>query len=336
MPRVGRLHIAGGLYHVMGRGLERRWIFEEDADKEWFLNRFGECLNKAKAQCFAWSLMSNHYHFLIRVGSDPLSCVMSSLLGSYGTYYNRRYSRVGYVFQNRFKSILCDENQYLLALVKYIHLNPLKSRMLPDLEALATYRWTGHAGMLGHKKRNWHQVDPVLSLFSHNRTRALYLYQLFMQEVDDGMQEQNLSGGGLIRSYGGWEEVSKLRKRNIQCIGDERILGSDEFVQRVIAQDELKLTKEAHFNRKDWDMKKLAERVCELTGLDFTELSGKARNNKLSKAKALICYLAKEVLGYSLTQIADFLNISQPAVSKWVKKGKQLDTHEKMADEILG
>lgn len=336
MPRVGRLHIAGGLYHVMGRGLERRWIFESDEDMEWFLDRFGDCLNKAGAQCFAWALMSNHYHFLIRVGSAPLSTMMRSLLGSYGTYYNRRHSRVGYVFQNRFKSILCNEDEYLLALVRYIHLNPLKANILPSMEALETYPWSGHAGMMGVRKRDWHNVEEVFRAFFHEKTAALRLYRAFMAEKQEPLASANLSGGGLIRSYGGWEEVRKLKQRNLQCIGDERILGADDFVATVLKEDELKLATTAVRHLQGWDMKALVERVCEVTGVDVADLSGKARNNRLSDAKAMICYLAKEALGLSLTAIAVFLSVTQPAVSKWVSKGKVLDERGEMADDIFG
>ena len=108
MPRRGRLHIPGGCYHIIGRGLERRFIFDAIEDKEEFLSRLGYNLNRCQAQCRAWTLMSNHYHLLIRASQKPLSKFMAPLLSGYAGYYNRRYHRSGYVFQNRFKSILCD------------------------------------------------------------------------------------------------------------------------------------------------------------------------------------------------------------------------------------
>ena len=128
MLRQGRLHLAGGYYHVMVRGLERRRIFNSTVDKNDFLVRLGEGLENTQSQCLAWAIMSNHYHLLIRVSSKPLSKLMSPLLSGYGTQYNYRKKRSGYVFQNRFKSILCDADNYLLELIRYIHLNPLKAR----------------------------------------------------------------------------------------------------------------------------------------------------------------------------------------------------------------
>ena len=147
MPRLGRLHVPGGCYHVMGRGLERRYIFENDDDKSEFLDQLGRSLEKSDAVCLAWAVMSNRYHLLIRVGVDPLSRLMASLPTGYVVNYNRRHDRSGYLYQNRFKSILCDEDEYLLKLISYIHLNPWKAGMLSRLVELDGYPWTGHAGL---------------------------------------------------------------------------------------------------------------------------------------------------------------------------------------------
>ncbi|MDG2339300.1 MAG: transposase [Gammaproteobacteria bacterium] len=102
MPRKGRLHLPGGRYLVIGRGLERRYIFKHAEDKEEFLARLGENLSRSGAQCLAWAMMSNHYYLLIRVDTKPLSKLMGPVLSGYAGYYNRRYRRAGYVFQNRF------------------------------------------------------------------------------------------------------------------------------------------------------------------------------------------------------------------------------------------
>ena len=112
------------------RGLERRWIFNDEEDKRDFLARLSDGLDVTASHCLAWAVMSNHYHLLIQVNTTPLSKLMRSLLGGYAGHYNRRHRRVGYVFQNRYKSILCDEETYFLALVRYIHLNPLKAKQV--------------------------------------------------------------------------------------------------------------------------------------------------------------------------------------------------------------
>ena len=98
MPRIGRLHIAGGCYDLVGRGLERRYIFDGDEDKEVFIARIAQGLEDSDAVCLAWAMMSNHYHLLIRMGRQPLSELMRTLLGGYAGSYNRRHNRIGYVF----------------------------------------------------------------------------------------------------------------------------------------------------------------------------------------------------------------------------------------------
>ena len=124
---------------MIGRGLERRNIFDQDVDKRDFLERIGISLENSDALCFAWAVMSNHYHLLVKVGAKPLGKIMAPVLSGYAIKYNHRYSRSGYVFQNRFKSILCDEDEYLLKLVSYIHLNLWKAGMLTDLAALDNF-----------------------------------------------------------------------------------------------------------------------------------------------------------------------------------------------------
>jgi len=174
MPRQGRLHISGGIYHVMGRGLERRKILNGSTDKEDFLSRLALGMEETGSQCLAWALMSNHYHLLIRVGSTPLSGLMRKVLGGYASQYNRRHNRVGYVFQNRFKSILCNEEAYLLELVRYIHLNPLRAnplraKLITTLSQLDRYSWTGHAVLMGNKIRPWQERQEIITRFGKKR-----------------------------------------------------------------------------------------------------------------------------------------------------------------------
>jgi len=306
---------------VMGRGLERRRIFASDEDKEDFLERLGEGLTRTHCQCLAFAVMSNHYHLLIRVSTQPLSKLMSKLLSGYATQYNRRKKRSGYVFQNRFKSILCDADNYLLELIRYIHLNPLKAGILGSLSELDRYRWTGHAGLLGNHVQDWQARDEVLSNFSQQRKRARTLYRKFIREGVSGKKKIDYSGGGLVRSYGGWDSVKYLRKEHEARIGDERILGGSDFVEAVLKNDDLSISPKTHWQNKGWDLAKLVTKVCQYTEINVSELRQKGRQNKVSTAKSLICYWGTQVLGISSTEIATYLSMSQPAVSKSSKRG---------------
>ena len=333
MPRIGRLHIPGGYYHLMGRGLERRNILREEVDKRDFLERLGKALDSCEMQCFAWALMSNHYHLLVRVHEKPLSKLMASVLGGYASAYNRRNKRVGYVFQNRYKSILCDADRYLLELIRYIHLNPLRAGMLRDLDALARYQWTGHAGVLGRHRQKWHKVGSVLGLFGEKNGIARTEYTRFIGEAIGKTQREDFSGGGLIRSYGGWESLTEFRKEHQLCIGDERILGRSDFVEMALGHDKLAITGKTLLELRGWTLEKLIQRISAVFGVSEAILLTKARSNDLSTAKSLICYWGTEEIGLTCREIGLRLNISQQAVSRWVVKGKAYCEREKWAIE---
>jgi REP element-mobilizing transposase RayT len=302
--------------------LERRYIFSDAADKKDFLRRLGDCPAASEAQCLAWAMMSNHYHLLIRAGSQPLSRLMGPLLGGFGGSYNRRHGRVGYVFQNCFKSILCEEDSYLLGVIRYIHLNPVRAKLVSNLQMLDHYPWTGHAGIVGKSRYSWHAADEVLRLFGETRRQARVAYRRFMQQGIDTPDTTHLSGGGLIRSHGGWESINRLRREHVQSIGDERILGSGRFVEQALADDELSLERKTLRQQQGWTLDALVDRVCKAYGVDARDLEQKARANNLSIAKSLICYWGTEELGLTMLEIGLMMGMSQQAISKWVKKGR--------------
>ena len=335
MPRQGRLHIPEGYYHVMGRGLERRRIFSSDEDKKDFLERLGVGLEQTHCQCLAFAVMSNHYHLLIQVSAEPLSRLMSKLLSGYATHYNYRKKRSGYVFQNRYKSILCDADQYLLELIRYIHLNPLKANMVESMAKLDRYRWTGHAGIMGNHIQSWHNRNEVLHLFSRQHKVARDRYRRFIEEGISSVDVGNLSGGGLVRSYGGWDSVKLLRKEHEVRIGDERILGDSDFVERALQKDDLKLNKKTSLQQDGWDLEKLVKTVCDYFEIEQTDLTRKGRQNTVSIVKSLICYWGTQVLGLSSTDIATYLGISQPAISKAGKRGAEYSLQHGLFLEAL-
>ena len=152
MPRQARLDAPGVLQHVMARGIERRKIFWDDKDRSSFLERLALILEETQTQCYAWALIPNHFHLLLRTGPTPLSKVMRRLMTGYAVTFNKRHKRSGHLFQNRYKSVVCEEDPYLLELIRYIHLNPLRAGLVEDLKELNKYPWTGHSAILGRRK----------------------------------------------------------------------------------------------------------------------------------------------------------------------------------------
>src|SRR5512146_3379281 len=203
MPRQARLDAPGTLHHVMGRGIDRAAIFEGDADRDDFVRRLAELCHEGAFVVYAWALMPNHFHLLVRTGATALGQSMKRLLTGYVVNFNRRQHRYGHLFQNRYKSIVCEDDPYLLELTRYIHLNPLRSNVVGRLADLRRYPWTGHAALMGRVARPWQDTATVLAYFSRRRRQAIERYEAFMAEGIPRGRRPELVGGGLIRSLGG-------------------------------------------------------------------------------------------------------------------------------------
>jgi putative transposase len=324
MPRKSRIDAPGALHHIIGRGIERRAIFRDDRDRDDFLERLGSNLEESGTPCYAWSLLPNHFHLLVRTGVTPLSLVMRRVLTGYAVGYNRRHRRQGHLFQNRFKSILCQEDAYLLELVRYIHLNPLRAGVVEDLRALAGYPYCGHRALLGKCERNWQDTDYILRFFSKTDLSARRRYAEFVAEGIAQGKRPELIGGGLIRSVGGWSAVKALRKAGGYQKGDERILGDGEFVEKVLGQAEESLQRKDHLKARGYDFEKVVRRVAELTGLTHAEVLALGKHKKVIEARSLLCFWAVRELGISQTQLSRVFRISQPAVSMAVSRGERL------------
>ena len=138
MPRSARLDAPGVLHHVIIRGIERRKIFRADTDKDNVIERLSIMLPETQTTCYAWAL-STHAHFLFRSGRSAISPVIRRVLTGYAISFNRKYRRHGQLFQNRYKSIMCQEEIYFKELVRYIHLNPLRAKIGADSKGLNNY-----------------------------------------------------------------------------------------------------------------------------------------------------------------------------------------------------
>lgn len=172
MPRQARLDSPGVLHHVMIRGIERTNIFRNDTDRNDFIDRLSSLLPETKTLCYAWAFMPNHAHFLFRSGPSGIAYLMRKLLTGYAVSFNRRHKRTGQLFQNRYKSIICQEEPYFLELVRYIHLNPVRAKIASTLSDLDRYPYSGHSALMGKKERPWQDTDSALGLFSSDLSKA--------------------------------------------------------------------------------------------------------------------------------------------------------------------
>ena len=180
MPRQARIDTPGALHHIIARGIERRKIFNDDEDRDAFIERLGTILDQTGTECYAWALIPNHFHLLLLTGSAPIATVMRRLLTGHAITFNRRHRRSGHLFQNRYKSILCQEDAYLLELVRYIHLNPLRAKLVADMDALGKYPYCGHATVMGTHDHAWQNVAVVLKQFGKKVVSARKGYRSFV------------------------------------------------------------------------------------------------------------------------------------------------------------
>ena len=316
MPRQPRLDAPGTLHHVMGRGIERTRIFRNKIDRNDFLDRLAELSLAEHLKVYAWVLMSNHFHLLVRTGNQPLASNMRKLLTGYVVNFNRRHDRCGHLFQNRYKSIVCEDDPYLLELTRYIHLNPLRAGVLESLDKLNRYLWSGHAVLMGKVQRKWQDTETVLAYFGKKNKAAIKGYERFIEDGVSRGRRPELVGGGLVRSSGGWSEVVSLRRKGKRLISDERILGSSEFVERIIAQAQQKEQETLRLLSKISDLESLARKISAREGIDEQELRSGSKKRVLVRARRLFCQLAVRKMGYSGAEVARFLGVTTSAVNR--------------------
>lgn len=324
MPRGSRIDAPGGLHHIITRGIDRGIIFQDDIDRDEFLRRLGKILEETETACYAWSLMPNHFHLLLRTGMTPISTLMLRLLTGHAVYFNRRHQRSGHLFQNRYKSILCQEDVYLLELVRYIHLNPYRAGFVSGLVSLDRYPYSGHSAITGYIERVWQDTAYILSRFGEQTDQARERYIQFMREGQNQGQRPELIGGGLIRSRGGWASVKTERKTGKFEKFDERILGKNEFVHQVLTEAQEQMERKQKLRAAGFDLYALASRVASVLNTDPSLPWLPGKNWEKVQARSLLCYWAVRELGVSVSEMAKELNISLPAVSKSVLRGEKI------------
>ena len=246
---------------------------------------------------------------------------MHGLLTGYVMYFNHRHKRVGRLLQNRYKSILCEKDAYFLELIRYIHLNPLRAGVVRSLRELAAYPWSGHSTLLGKRKRAWQNTAEVFAWFGTRKREARRRYYEFVKEGEKEGEKDNLEGGGLCRSAGGWAGVKALKQGRETWQGDERILGEGEFVEQTLEQSKEKMLLKERARRNGWNIDRLALEICWQMGIKPDEIRQKRRDQRPALARSLIAYCAYQEMGVKCLEIAKYLGISGPGVSKMVRRG---------------
>jgi len=312
MARKPRVHFPGALYHVISRGNQNQDIFLDDKDLKAFLSYLSSYKIRFPFHLYAYSLMKNHFHLLLEVEGTPLSKLMQSLLFRYTRYFNKRYGKVGHLFQGRYKAILCDKDAYLLELVRYIHLNPIRAKVVADPEK---YLWTSYLSYLGKVRDNLIEEDFVLGQFGKKKSLARRRYRRFvLQELHSGHQEK-------------YYEVK-----------DQHFLGEDSFV------DSIEVEKRDRENTVyNIPIEVIAREVSRVIGVPQDRLYSLTRSREGAHGRSIVAYLARAITGYMVIDIARHFQRSPMRMSQAIiefenelRKDKHLrKTIEKLKDDLI-
>jgi len=289
MARKPRIHYRGAINHVIARGNNRENIFRENGDKEKYLDLLKKYKDKYDFLIYAYVLMDNHLHLLIEVRDIPLSGIMQGLQLSYTQYFNKIYGRVGHVFQQRYKAVLCGKDDYLLTLIKYIHGNPVKAGLSPSLD----YKWSSHRDYL-KVESDLVSTGFILNYFGNDSQKAVQKYLQFMQNT----QEEDVPRSN--QAALDQPVLPRIRKS-----GDEPNIG--------VSPEELLML------------------IAKKINIPEEMVLKKSKLPKIARARRNFLYLAVSSGLLTRSRAAEFLGISQSAVTKTFN---EIEYNEKLRVEL--
>lgn len=228
MPRKARLLVCGAFHHIMARGIDGRDIFTDAVDREKFLSLLGEGIQRHGHRLYGWALLSNHYHLLLKTSDSPLSEMMARVQSTYARYFNARFQRHGYLFQDRYRSIVTQDQNYVEELLRYIHLNPLRAGICKNLEQLDEYPWCGHGILVGTRQWSIQETDKVLLRFGTTIENGRQGYRLFLKKGLPCVSSQSPLIDAIRESNRGAEDMHDLHRW---------VIGDPAFMQQVFTTD---------------------------------------------------------------------------------------------------
>jgi len=284
MARRPRVFAPGLLYHVIVRGNQRRKTFRCDDDYKAYLDRLEKYRAKCDVRIYAYCLMPNHVHLLVETGSTPLAKFMQGLQQSYTQHFNRSYRKVGHLFQGRYQAIICDRDKYLLALVRYIHLNAVRAKLATRPER---YFYSGHSSYLTNGTAKIVEVRPILKLLGGKKAYERFVLQAIGENHNEAYYD----------------------------VEDQRFLGDEGFGEEISRDaeenDERKAKKPI-----ETVFKEIARRVETTPEL----LRGKDRRWDISTKRAEAVALLVREYGYAVSEVAQYLRRDQANISTMLSR----------------
>jgi REP-associated tyrosine transposase len=283
MPRHPRVHAEGLLYHVMARGNDGQKIFLGESDYQAFIEALRTVRQRYPFFLYAYVLMPNHFHLLLEVHRFPTARILQSLLTGYARRFNKIHRRRGHLFEGRYKAIVCDRDSYLLELVRYIHLNPVRAKMV---KRPGKWQWSGHSEYLGTENRGLIDSGPVMG-----QLRTAARYEAFIRD------------GAKVNYRAEWHP------------GDGApFLGPERFVKKIAIESV------APPSSRRATLKDLLRSVAAKSGLSPEILLRKGRLGSIVNARDRFIRDAVFQQGYLSSQVAAFLDCHPSNISRALQK----------------
>jgi putative transposase len=287
MPRLPRIHAPGAFHHVTLRGNHRQDIFFTSADRVKMNEIVADTLERCRSRLHAYCLMTNHVHFLVQVGDLPLGRVMLRIASRYARTVQRRFHTTGHLFERRYHALLVDADEYLLELLRYIHLNPVRTQMV---DRPSDYPWSSHHVYMGTRAEAWVTTDFALRMLHPDRDTAIDSYRRF---VDQAI---------------GQHSTSPLTDRNAH---DARVLGSDDFLGKLLNQP---LRPKSRQSLPD-----LIESACRQFSVTPEALLSSGKDRHLTKVRIWIAHQALTGRVASLSAVARALCRTEGALRQGLR-----------------
>jgi REP element-mobilizing transposase RayT len=297
----------------MSRGIEGHSIFRDTIDREHFLSLLSAEIKRSGYKCYAWVLMKNHYHLLVRANENQLYCLMRPLNSKYARWFRKKYKSRGYLFQDRFKSLATQDQEYIEELVRYIHLNPLRAGICKTFAELDRFPWSGHAVLIRRRRCAFQDVRAVLRRFSHDPKIAIQKYRAYLQDRAGGTDAGNFLD--IVRKSN--KEVSDRKDHRCWVIGDP------VFVKAALEQDAVKRLQLAACVKNGWTMKRVVEEVSQQMGIAAAEVIKRGRDNDRSMFRKVSAVLAHRSCGIPIIEIARYYGIRSSSVSRMLEDGER-------------
>jgi REP-associated tyrosine transposase len=309
MARPIRIEYPGAVYHVICRGNNRQGIYRDDEDRRRYLEKLSYYCQDKKVDLLAYCLMSNHVHLLLETPQGNLSKMMQAFQTSYTVYFNKRHGRTGHVFEQRYKAMLVEKDNYLLQVSRYIHLNAMSTKLA---ERAQDYRWCSYGSYLKGRGIPGLKTETVLGQLNGSKTRQLQQYR----EYVEGGQEERL-------------------KNPAPEVRQQIYVGGEEFIEAT-----QKRGKALPITERRYSLRRIIKSVSAVTGIGETEMRQRQRGEAIKASRELLCYVARHHGQVRMSELAKLLQVKESstpshAVRRAEERLKVEGNFRRLLDQVM-